>query len=433
MRITKLSVKGLFGMFDNESPLDQESRITIINGPNGGGKTVLMQMVYSLFHYGYMFLREIPCDRLMIQYESDETLLVQCENLGQNLTIQIENGTTVEDSIVELPLVHADTVRKEAKEYFPNLEPIEWAGKSYWIQKDESRNRNSASRTGVPIEQTISLEELFDSDPEFHTRLYGEIPLWFSRIRSDTRISLIDTQRLFGAQIYGSSQSEPPQDGGLILVYGLQKVHVPFYLPAIEGIRIRFERFFQMHLAEFIHEREKSRRLNELAEKVSEVDEHEVSVLLQSAAEKTVGDLKSRDHYQEMEIFVDMLNERFLFKEFYVGMDDFGEDDYGVGSPTVDFYSEASGRPIPFNKLSSGEQHLLILYYQLLFETEPDTLVMIDEPELSMNVVWQRNFLKDLQRIIELRKFDVLIATHSPQIIHDKWDWMVPLGEKMGH
>ena len=48
---------------------------------------------------------------------------------------------------------------------------------------------------------------------------------------------------------------------------------------------------------------------------------------------------------------------------------------------------------------------------------------MIDEPELSMNVVWQRNFLKDLQRIIELRKFDVLIATHSPQIIHDKWDW----------
>ena len=56
---------------------------------------------------------------------------------------------------------------------------------------------------------------------------------------------------------------------------------------------------------------------------------------------------------------------------------------------------------------------------------------MIDEPELSMNVVWQRNFLKDLQRIIELRNFDVLIATHSPQIIHDKWDWMVALGEKM--
>ena len=67
----------------------------------------------------------------------------------------------------------------------------------------------------------------------------------------------------------------------------------------------------------------------------------------------------------------------------------------------------------------------------LLFEIESDSLVMIDEPELSLNVVWQRNFLRDLQRIIELRKFDVLIATHSPMIIHDKWDWVVHLGEKV--
>ena len=71
-----------------------------------------------------------------------------------------------------------------------------------------------------------------------------------------------------------------------------------------------------------------------------------------------------------------------------------------------------------------------MLYFQLLFETAPDTLVMIDEPELSMNVVWQRNFLKDLERIIELRQFDVLIATHSPEVIYDKWDWTVPFGEK---
>ena len=41
MRITKISVKGLFGMFDHEIPLNQESRITIVHGPNGVGKTVL--------------------------------------------------------------------------------------------------------------------------------------------------------------------------------------------------------------------------------------------------------------------------------------------------------------------------------------------------------------------------------------------------------
>ncbi len=164
---------------------------------------------------------------------------------------------------------------------------------------------------------------------------------------------------------------------------------------------------------------------------VSEVDENEISSQLHSAADKLVSDHENQKHYREMMLFVEIINERFLFKGFYIGMDDFGEDEYGIGKPIASFYSEGSGRGLPMSQLSSGEQHLLLLYYQLLFEIEPDTLVMIDEPELSMNVVWQRNFLKDLQRIIELRKFDVLIATHSPQIIHDKWDWVVHLGEKV--
>ena len=56
MRITKISVKGLFGMFDHEIPLNQESRITIVHGPNGVGKTVLMELVHSLFHYEYEYI-----------------------------------------------------------------------------------------------------------------------------------------------------------------------------------------------------------------------------------------------------------------------------------------------------------------------------------------------------------------------------------------
>jgi hypothetical protein len=36
-------------------------------------------------------------------------------------------------------------------------------------------------------------------------------------------------------------------------------------------------------------------------------------------------------------------------------------------------------------------------------------------------------FLKDLQTIIKLADFDVLIATHSPSIIEDRWDLTVEL------
>ena len=78
-------------------------------------------------------------------------------------------------------------------------------------------------------------------------------------------------------------------------------------------------------------------------------------------------------------------------------------------------------------RLSSGEQHELVLLYELLFKVEPDSLILMDEPELSLHVAWQSQFLKDLQEIIKLVPLDFLIATHSPDIISDRWDLTVEL------
>lgn len=77
--------------------------------------------------------------------------------------------------------------------------------------------------------------------------------------------------------------------------------------------------------------------------------------------------------------------------------------------------------------LSSGEQHELVLFYELLFKVKPDSLVLIDEPELSIHVGWQVEFLRDLQEITKLADLDILMATHSPDIIQDRWDLTVEL------
>jgi predicted ATP-binding protein involved in virulence len=41
MRIRKLSIEGLFGMFNHVIPLHTDERVTIIHGPNGVGKTTV--------------------------------------------------------------------------------------------------------------------------------------------------------------------------------------------------------------------------------------------------------------------------------------------------------------------------------------------------------------------------------------------------------
>ena len=87
------------------------------------------------------------------------------------------------------------------------------------------------------------------------------------------------------------------------------------------------------------------------------------------------------------------------------------------------------GNRLPLDSLSSGEQHELVLHYDLLFRVQANTIVLIDEPELSLHVSWQKRFLPDLLEVAKLSTFDAIVATHSPYIIGERDDLMAGLGD----
>ncbi|EDN70705.1 excinuclease ATPase subunit [Beggiatoa sp. PS] len=91
------------------------------------------------------------------------------------------------------------------------------------------------------------------------------------------------------------------------------------------------------------------------------------------------------------------------------------------------FRSTMTGKQIPTTGLSSGEQHELVLFYELLFKTQDNALILIDEPEISLHISWLNKFIEDLKKVIERGKMDILIATHSPDIIGNHWDLTVEL------
>jgi len=90
-------------------------------------------------------------------------------------------------------------------------------------------------------------------------------------------------------------------------------------------------------------------------------------------------------------------------------------------------YSTQTKEELTPAQLSSGEQLELVLINELLFRTKPNSLILIDEPEISLHVDWQLQFLEDLRNIISLSPFDALLATHSPLIINNRWDLAVEL------
>lgn len=113
----------------------------------------------------------------------------------------------------------------------------------------------------------------------------------------------------------------------------------------------------------------------------------------------------------KIELFVNILNEKmFAFKSIVIN-----------GSQGF-YFQLSNGQRLKLTDLSSGEQQEVVLQYELLFKTNPDTLILIDEPEISLHVMWQKAFIQDLQRIAKMKQISFLVSTHAPQIINDNWD-----------
>ena len=69
MRIIKISIHGLFGIFNHEIPLNTEERITIIHGANGVGKTIILTMLNDFFQSRYSIFRTTPFDKFIIYFD----------------------------------------------------------------------------------------------------------------------------------------------------------------------------------------------------------------------------------------------------------------------------------------------------------------------------------------------------------------------------
>lgn len=65
--------------------------------------------------------------------------------------------------------------------------------------------------------------------------------------------------------------------------------------------------------------------------------------------------------------------------------------------------------------LSSGEKQLLILLMETLLQKQKSTIYIIDEPELSLHVAWQRELVGSILKLNP--NIQLIITTHSPEIV----------------
>jgi predicted ATP-dependent endonuclease of OLD family len=78
------------------------------------------------------------------------------------------------------------------------------------------------------------------------------------------------------------------------------------------------------------------------------------------------------------------------------------------------------GSDLDTTNLSSGEKQLLIILLTVLCERDAKFILMMDEPEISLHLEWQKTLIGDVLSLNP--NCQIILTTHSPGIIFNGWE-----------
>jgi len=449
MKIQQISVVSLFGIFDHVIPLATNDRITIIHGPNGFGKTAMLRMLNGFFNSQYSVFRTIPFKRFRVEFDGSTYVEVvklseEAEEIRRHSSITFffhsPNSEEVFNLKVRQSPADIDFPLEIVDDIIPELRRV---GPKAWRY----------TSTG----ETLSLEEVID---RFESLLPSKVkpkdePNWLKEVKGSIHIRLIESQRLLNFLPNRSSRLYSGASSTLSTVsaYSEELAHLiqakfAEYGTTSQSLDRTFPaRVVNQHLSLDLTDAQLRQKLNELEDtrsrlieaglldkeeensdfqiqpQVIDIDINTKNIL--SVYVEDVG--KKLDVFNEIASKIDLLRKIISSKFAYSYKEMSFSKEKGFVFKTLHHSPSSTTQTLSPTDLSSGEQHELVLLYELLFKVQPNSLVLIDEPELSLHVGWQAQFLKDLQEITQLAELDVLMATHSPDIIQDRWDLTVEL------
>jgi len=454
--ITEIGIKNLFGQLNYRIPLNMTDNITIIHGPNGCGKTWILQIVNAVFSLNYSFIIRAPFDLIEFKFRDGGHFVVR-RHAEERLALfqpALGDADWPPYSSIKLSFTYSSRRTKQPKEFFLR-------GEGGRLSIARQMPLSIIEREIPELERIGSREWLDESRREVLTfedvrRIYGHrlpwisrfktTPNWLSELTERVDINFIQSQRLIRMPI-PRSRPEPPsrRDITEMVEHDSQEIaeKIRNTLSQSAGISQSMDRTFPARLMSGDYFKIESE--SQLREELNKINlkrqslyaaglldqEEEVPLPEKSMndIEKNVLSLYRQDVEKKLHVF------DYLQKRISTLMDLINSKFQPHGKSLVidrnrGFVLKADvggGRTFRPAELSSGEQQQLVLFYELLFKTSSKSLVLIDEPEISLDVGWQRRFLDDLAKVIKLDRCSILMATHSPQIIHNRRDLTVPL------
>lgn len=411
MKLKRLQVLRLFNTFDYDINFDSEERILLLTGPNGYGKTTILTIIDNVINGHFIDFYYLPFSHIELQME-DDTIIQVSSDKDVEKGLFLDDREIAPDRIVSFKLLSKDNL----------MAGFDITAKSIKEMKQRLRGLRDYSTERGLLTDAALVEYLrshswqyfvaFDANPGFSQfeMMLHTMDVFFepaNRIllqeEGNTKVSIEKISSSLRAELertrieYLKKVSE--YRGNLIdkLLTGEIKYRRKEYESIVDSLRDKIELLHSWGLIPFnsfkAYDAEKPSVMSVYLEEIVETTEVYSSI------------------YKKVSGFVQIINKKAFVNK------------------TISYSSESGllvqlpdGSSLDCKKLSSGEQNEIIMAYHLIFGLHPEMLVLVDEPENSLHVEWQTQYIDELEEICEVNDLQAIVATHSPQIIGERWN-----------
>ena len=444
-RLVRVEATRVLDEYTHVIDIDQDKKFTIIYGPNGVGKTKMMEIIHGISCLDLRRLRGVPFRKAALHYSDGSCLRVK-RSFG--FDSQIDEGDEENSEIsLEFSLCrpdHKELVWRTKDDYLKSVaerrtpfvqeSPDTWRdlrdGELISTSELISRYRFlERYQTNILTDNLTDIRDFLGHTPSYlietqrlkvtlHDDDYQRKSSWMSRRSKEKSKSMITKQSEVILNHLSEAQTKHSKIAQTMdrtfprrVLMGGDLAHNPEAKAIIERynrqneLRTRLARVASVPLED------------ELALPDRDLRDWELR-LLEVYLDDTEEKLKPLvDVLTRIEMLEGFANDRLLNKVLEVN------DDKGLV-----VRRESDGEVIHLDSLSSGEQHEIILLVEMLFSVPGGAIVLIDEPEISLHVAWQLDFIPMVAKIADLIDFVFIVATHSPQIINGEMSSAVRLG-----
>jgi len=434
-RITKLTIKKLFG-YQNVC-LDFDSRIKILIGENGLGKTTVLNMLYYLLEKKFEKLNELKFESIEVVFSNKRKISFTHQSLSYFLDRPKKYQAGQLYQIISKQLSLADI------EYFKEI----FNDPKITFKERDKIIAEKLNSIGVKINapsqfiydnitklisefEAISFQQIVEQiDNEIKSKVlyfptFRRIESQFASLSTNSREKLLeeypfmddeDIERIYNQDVIQFGMQDVSVRINTITSEITQKSLIGF--SNITGDLLgQLSKNFPNSVSRKKKDDEKLKIiLSRVGHTITQDDKDNIVNYIKSGETTNKGLLylidKLIELYDEQESLDKAIKDFRDTCNLYLKRKSFV---YNESKVTLEIYRDNTNEKVELDYLSSGEKQIVSLFSKIYLEKDESYIVLFDEPELSLSIFWQQRLLPD---IINSKQCSFLLAvTHSPFI-----------------